>query len=190
VRLYIDRAGVLWVGTENGLNAFDPKTESFRVYAPPAKPSTLRWISEDSGGGLWLSTGWNGVYRFDPVTAKFTVYRHSNAPGALSSDAANAVCVDRSEIVWVGTQSGLNRLDPATGTATLYNPGQSTISIESILRTRAAICGWARTMAWSGSIRGRRLSGITTHPMGWPLMSFFSAAWKSPGVMYSDPTAA
>ena len=186
VSLYIDRADVLWVGTENGLNAFDPKTESFRVYAPPAKPSTFRWISQDSGGGLWLSTGWNGVYRFDPVTAKFTVYRHSNAPGALSSDAANAVCVDRSGIVWVGTQSGLNRLDPATGTATLYNPGQSSISIDSILED-------ARGSLWLGTEDGLvrfdprakafrhfyTSDGLAANELG------FSAAWKSPqGVMY------
>ena len=123
VSLYIDRAGVLWAGTDDGLNAFDPKTESFRVYPPPVKPSTFRWISEDSRGGLWLSSGWNGVYRFDPASGKFTVYRHSDAPGTLSSDAVNAVCVDHSGIVWVGTQAGLNRLDPATGMATVYNPG-------------------------------------------------------------------
>ena len=30
-----DRAGVLWAGTENGLNAFDARTERFQSYRVP-----------------------------------------------------------------------------------------------------------------------------------------------------------
>ena len=121
--LHFDRAGVLWAGTDDGLDAFDPKTQTFHVYRPPVKPSSYRWIAEDSRGGLWLSSGWSGVHRFDPASGKFTVYRHSDAPGSLSSDAVNSVCVDHSGIVWVGTQTGLNRLDPATGMVTCLQSG-------------------------------------------------------------------
>jgi len=184
--LHFDRAGVLWAGTDDGLNAFNPKTESFRVYPPPVKPSAYRWISEDSRGGLWLSTGWSGVHRFDPASGKFTVYRHSNAPGTLSSDAVNAVCVAQSGIVWVGTQAGLNGLDPATGMVTGYNPGQSTISIDSILED-------SRGDLWLGTENGLvrfdprtktfrhyyTSDGLAANELG------FSAAWKSPqGEMY------
>ena len=163
-----------------------PEDESFRVYPPPVKPSAYRWISEDSHGGLWLSSGWSGVHRFDRASGKFTVYRHSEAPGTLSSDATNAVCVAQSGIVWVGTQAGLNRLDPATGMITVYNPGQSTISIESILED-------SRGDLWLGTENGLvrfdpraktfrhyyTSDGLAANELG------FSAAWKSPlGEMY------
>jgi ligand-binding sensor domain-containing protein/signal transduction histidine kinase len=184
--LHFDHAGVLWAGTDDGLDAFDPKTQTFHVYPPPVKPSAYRWIAEDSHGGLWLSTGWSGVHRFDPASAKFTVYRHSDAQGSLSSDAVNAVCVDHSGIVWVGTQAGLNRLDPATGMATVYNPGPSTISVDSILED-------SKGNLWLGTENGLvqfdpraktfrhyyTSDGLAANELG------FSAAWKSPqGEMY------
>ena len=56
--LLIDRNGTLWAGTDDGLNAFDPQTEEFRVYAPPVKPSTYRTIVQDSKGYLWISSAW------------------------------------------------------------------------------------------------------------------------------------
>jgi signal transduction histidine kinase/ligand-binding sensor domain-containing protein len=145
--LHFDRSGTLWVGTTDGLNAFDPKTGSLRVYPPPVKPSSFRWISEDPRGSLWLSTGWNGVVRFDPQSGKFTVYRHSEAGGSLSSDAVNAVYADVSGTVWVGTQAGLNRLDPATGVFTAYDPSESGISIGSILED-------SRGNLWLGTADG------------------------------------
>ena len=184
--LHFDRAGVLWAGTDDGLNAFDPKTQSFHVYRPPVKPSRYRWISEDSRGALWLSSGWSGVHRFDPASRKFTVYRHSDAPGTLSSDAVNAVCVAQSGVVWIGTQAGLNGLDPATGMAKVYNPGHSTISIDSILED-------SRGDLWLGTENGLvrfdpraktfrhyyTSDGLAANELG------FSAAWKSPrGEMY------
>ena len=184
--LHVDRAGVLWAGTDDGLNAFDPETKSFHVYQPPVKPSRYRWISEDSRGGLWLSSAWSGVHRFDPASGKFTVYRHSNAPGTLNSDAVNAVCVAQSGIIWVGTQTGLNELDPSTGIFTVYNPGPSTISVDSILED-------SRGDLWLGTEDGLvrydpraktfryyyTSDGLAANELG------FSAAWKSPrGEMY------
>ena len=47
--LLVDHAGRLWVGTENGLNAFDPKTERFRVYSAPGIGTTAR---ARPGGGF------------------------------------------------------------------------------------------------------------------------------------------
>jgi ligand-binding sensor domain-containing protein/signal transduction histidine kinase len=121
--LLVDSKGKLWAGTMNGLNAFDPSTQRFRVYrASAAGPNQYRAIAEDSQGALWLGTLSSGLHHLEPTTGQFTIYRHQpGVAGSLSSDLVNAICVDRSGIVWVGTQSGLNRFDPATRTFTVYS---------------------------------------------------------------------
>ena len=120
--LRIDHSGQLWVGTEDGLNAFDPRTERFHVYkASGVTPNRERGIAEDASGSLWLATWYSGVQRFDPRTGRFTVYRSSESPGSLSNDAVAAILVDRSGIVWAGTENGLNRFDPAAGTFKTYD---------------------------------------------------------------------
>jgi len=145
--LLIDHNGTLWAGTDDGLNAFDPQTEEFRVYAPPAKPSTYRSIVEDSKGYLWLSSAWTGVHRFDPATGKFTVYQHSDKPGSLDSDNVNAVSVDHSGMLWLGTQDGLSGLNPASGVFTTYDLGPPNSPVNGILED-------ARGNLWLGTNSG------------------------------------
>jgi ligand-binding sensor domain-containing protein len=62
--LFIDRAGIIWVGTwGGGLNRFDPRTEQSTTYLPdPANPNSLGYdrvqtIFEDRAGYLWIGTG-------------------------------------------------------------------------------------------------------------------------------------
>jgi ligand-binding sensor domain-containing protein len=71
--LFFDRVGVLWVGTQHGLNRFDTQTETFTVYGElEGLPShTIRGILEDSQGNLWVSTG-NGLAKFNPQTISVT----------------------------------------------------------------------------------------------------------------------
>ena len=131
--LLIDRNGTLWAGTDDGLDAFDPQTEEFRVHTPPVKPSTYRTIVQDSKGYLWISSAWTGVHRFDPATGKFTAYQHSDKPGSLNNDNVNAVCVDHSGMVWLGTEDGLSGLDPASGVFKTYDIEPSNSAVNGIL---------------------------------------------------------
>jgi len=120
--LFFDRKGRLWAGTENGLNAFDARTERFQSYRVPELGNNReRAIAQDFQGALWLATLYTGVHRFDPETGRFTVYRHSAAAGSLSNDAASSICVDHNGTVWAGTANGLNRFDAATGKFIAYN---------------------------------------------------------------------
>ncbi len=58
--------GVLWLGTNGGLNCFDPKSGTFSVYTEEQGLSNnvVYGILTDEAGHLWLSTG-NGLSRFD-----------------------------------------------------------------------------------------------------------------------------
>ena len=119
--LLVDHSGVLWVGTMDGLDAFDPGTERFRVYrASGAGLNQYMVITEDAHGSLWLGTHSAGLQRFDPATGLFSSYQNRPGTGSLSNDQVNAICIDRSGIIWIGTQSGLNRFDPVAQTFTVY----------------------------------------------------------------------
>ena len=120
--LFIDRNGGLWAGTDDGLSAFEPQTDRFRVYrASGDSRSRYCAIAEDTEEALWLGTVDDGVHRLDPGTGKFTIYRHTpETAGSLSNNSVNAICVSRAGVIWVATQTGLDRFEPASRTFTAY----------------------------------------------------------------------
>ncbi len=56
--LFRDHQGQIWVGTENGLNVFDPKTRTFRVFLTKdgLPDNIIQSIEEDKSGNIWIST--------------------------------------------------------------------------------------------------------------------------------------
>jgi streptogramin lyase len=82
--LYSDHAGTLWIGTQNGLNRFDPKTQSFTTFDErdglPA--ASIDGILENHTGDLWLSSN-RGLSKFDSLRKTFTNY---TAADGLSGD--------------------------------------------------------------------------------------------------------
>ena len=89
-----DHEGLLWVGTGEGLNAYDPKTGHFKRYQhDPSNPQSLsgnsvRSILEDREGVLWVGTEAGGLDRFDREKGTFTVYQHdpSNPQSLAQND--------------------------------------------------------------------------------------------------------
>jgi ligand-binding sensor domain-containing protein/signal transduction histidine kinase len=118
-RTFEDHAGNLWVGTGDGLDLLDREKHSFQVYKPELdvrhRQIYIR-IAEDKKGTLWLGTDQSGLQHFDPETHHFTVYKSDpNDPNSLRDDSVGAVYVASSHQIWIGTENGLNRLDPETG---------------------------------------------------------------------------
>ncbi len=134
--LHIDRQGTLWAGTEDGLDAFDERSQSFRVYsAGRPEGNRYRSIADDPVGGLWLGTLSSGLQHFDPATGQFKFYLNSPKPGSLSNNSVNSVNVDRAGRLWVATTTGLNLLDPKTQTFRVYdeNDGLPNSNVNTIL---------------------------------------------------------
>ncbi|HTX99355.1 MAG TPA: two-component regulator propeller domain-containing protein [Bacteroidota bacterium] len=105
-----DHTGAIWVGTHEGLDKFDPTTESFVHFRhDESNKATLSdswvWpIMEDRTGTLWVGTFRGGLNRYDRSTGTFTHYRRSNTdPKALSDDRILSLYQDRSGMIWVGT---------------------------------------------------------------------------------------
>jgi ligand-binding sensor domain-containing protein len=127
-----DRRGRLWLGTqEHGLFRFDPEKKQFeRFLWDDAGDYSLagqqvRVLLEDRQGNIWIGTGepFNpaitgaGLFCLNPETGAVKNYRHDPGnPNSLSDDRVSALHEDHRGFLWIGTcQSGLHRLDPASG---------------------------------------------------------------------------
>ena len=120
--LVVDHTGTLWAGAAESLCSFDAATDSFHAYKlTNVHPTEIDVIAEDTSGKLWVGSRQGGLYCFDPRTGKSTVFRHSDKPGSLSNDGVTSILLDRAGTLWAGTLNGLDRLDPKTGSFTVYS---------------------------------------------------------------------
>jgi signal transduction histidine kinase/ligand-binding sensor domain-containing protein len=138
-KTFEDHAGNLWVGTGDGLDLLDKDKQSFHVYRPDLdsriKQIYVR-IAEDKKGTLWLGTSQSGLHHFDPVTHRFTVYKSDPSdPSGLRDDGVGAIYIASPHLIWIGTENGLNRLDPVAGKFAAYDArnGLSGNAIDCIL---------------------------------------------------------
>jgi signal transduction histidine kinase/ligand-binding sensor domain-containing protein len=122
IRIFVDRAGRIWLATGNGLDRLDPSTGQFAIYKRDMQSRTESYfdIDEDRNGGLWLG-GTSGLQHFDPTTGKFVGYEHRiDDPHSLSDNRVTSVHADHEGTVWAATESGLDKLNPESGSFTSY----------------------------------------------------------------------
>ena len=108
--LIFDPYGLMWVGTDQGVRAFDGYR--FRIYrsdaySPGILPNNyVRSLSADQEDRLWIGTR-DGLVRYDRRRGVFKTYH-------LKSDHArliNALFTTSDGTVWVGTNAGAARYD-------------------------------------------------------------------------------
>src|SRR5258706_4043265 len=85
-----DRDGVLWVGTQDGLNRFDG--QEFKVFRnDPSDPETLpdnsvTALAGAADGVLWVGTQAGGLARYRPLLERFE--RYPDKPGSAPAAPA------------------------------------------------------------------------------------------------------
>ncbi|HSP88421.1 MAG TPA: two-component regulator propeller domain-containing protein, partial [Ignavibacteriaceae bacterium] len=125
-----DKSGILWVGTVNGLNHFDKKTNQFTHYFHNESDQTslsgnnIQNIIEDDSGLLWVNSYNSGINKSIKISPdKF--YRFQNRPEdatSLSNNNVLSITEGKDFRVWVGTNYGLNYYNPETGeTGRVFN---------------------------------------------------------------------
>lgn len=112
--IFQDSAGMMWFGTENGLNSYDGY--DFNVYLDKNLP-TAQWITaiaEDRAGNLWLGTNSSGILKFNKYSGTFEHHlHHPEDPDTLCSNEVTAIYASShqgTEYLWVGTRQGLSRM--------------------------------------------------------------------------------
>ena len=144
VAILQDRRGFMWFATRDGLNRYDGN--AFVVYKNnPNDPGSLssnflQDLMQDDHGYLWIATN-TGVNKFDPETERCTRYVHDpNNPNSIGGASVKSIAQDSRGFLWFGTEdSGLDRLDPTTGTFTHYrndSDGQFVGRISQVIEDR------------------------------------------------------
>jgi ligand-binding sensor domain-containing protein/serine phosphatase RsbU (regulator of sigma subunit) len=145
-----DKDETLWLGTDNGINHFDPDSEKFNRYfynegfdENYKDIGRIQSILKDKSGSLWLGSAEKFVHKFDPSNKLFRSYKHD--PDELSSISPAwifGIAEDSKGNVWIGGlndnfASGLSKFSTTTNTFTRIqgknniNPGMSTIYKDS-----------------------------------------------------------
>ncbi|WP_339733473.1 two-component regulator propeller domain-containing protein [uncultured Gimesia sp.] len=116
--IFEDSQHRLWIGTQEGLDRFNPQTRDLTHFQFEANnPQTLGGpvvtsVHEDREGAFWI-TSFNGdasLSRLDPDQGTFT--RFGPTPGGLSQRGARTVFEDASGIFWIVSLDGLVKFDP------------------------------------------------------------------------------
>ncbi len=126
-----DSRGLMWFGTENGLNSYNGY--EFEVFKrergnPEALGSDYIYdVAEDDNGTLWVASNGGGLARMDRERRTFASYRH--APADSSSIASNVIrklLVGPNGDIWLGTLgAGVDRFDPRKGVSVNYRFGST-----------------------------------------------------------------
>ena len=112
----------LWLATHHGLYHIDPGTNKILNYLPEngnnIKPLTddINIISKSRGGYLWLGTYGQGLKLLNLKSGSVIKYEHNPADSnSISNNNITSITTDRDENLWVGTYSGLSRLNKQNG---------------------------------------------------------------------------
>jgi signal transduction histidine kinase/CheY-like chemotaxis protein/ligand-binding sensor domain-containing protein len=120
---YAEDPDTLWIGTDRGLNRVERTTDQVTQVDRPAFTRGVSAIAKDRSGHLWFGTNGNGLVRFDPGAGRTTTFAHdASDPRSLNHNRVTALRVDRGGSLWVATDFGLSRWEPATEDFSTFRP--------------------------------------------------------------------
>ncbi len=135
--IHEDSSEMLWLGTYGGgISILDKKRRKFRKFShPDDKNESLQKASIYSiieiPGNKMCFTSLGGIYIFDKSSNQLRRYTSTNS--TLSNNTVKSACLDQNGILWLGTNRGLNRLDPETEEIRVFvhSPGDSSSLIHN-----------------------------------------------------------
>lgn len=119
--MFKDSKNRIWVSTDSGIEIFDKNAGKFKsafnvLNDTLAKQiESARVIYEDKNGIFWFGTSYNGIFEYNERQSKIIQYKHDPKNiNSISSNWIYSISEDSIGNLWVGTASGLNRINKET----------------------------------------------------------------------------
>jgi ligand-binding sensor domain-containing protein/serine phosphatase RsbU (regulator of sigma subunit) len=128
VSIMQDSRGLMWFGTDDGLNMYDGyrfRPFHHRRDDPHSLSHDRAWrVLEDRHGVIWVGTMGGGLNRFNRKDGTFTHYKaEPDKPGGLKGNTIWFIYEDSGGRFWVGTSyNGLHLFDREKETFTVFQP--------------------------------------------------------------------
>ena len=118
-----DSRGVIWIGTDAGLNRMETAPDGRivsleRVTLPWLRDAKILAITEDREGDLWFNSS-QGLYRYQPASGH--VRRYIWDDGLQSNTWTEGAAVSDNGWIFVGGINGVNYFNPARFRENLYS---------------------------------------------------------------------
>ena len=110
--IFEDSKHTIWIGTNNGLNRYNEKTNDFTVYRKSSSMESdyICSIIEDNNHELWISTN-NGIVKFNTATNAMT--RYDVDIGLQNAEfTPHSVLKSSNGLLYFGGVDGFNIIDP------------------------------------------------------------------------------
>jgi len=104
-----DDENKMWICTENGLNLYDSKTNSFKIYNFP--DNSIGAFCKDRDGNLWVGSTTAGLYYCKP---NGQIIKTFNITNGLPHNRIHAIIEDNHGNLWISTSGGISRFDRNT----------------------------------------------------------------------------
>lgn len=115
--IYRDKQKRYWLGTNNGLYAYNPLTGRSELQFT-FDCEKINEITTDDAGNVYASVFSKGFCVYNPSTGELKHHSMMNGPeeqGGLFNDWILCMTTDYSGLIWLGTSTGLCCYDPKTG---------------------------------------------------------------------------
>ena len=164
--VYKDKEGLLWVGTNDGLNLLDGS--SIKIFrhidgdSNSVSANGISALSEDGAGNIYIGNGY-GLCHYDKKKKIFTTVGLPFSAYGNSSGVAAFVC-DAENILWLATEGGLLSYSISTGKATtFYNNSKEEGSTPTYSNRLRCMIEGSDGKLWIGSADGLWTFDKSTH---------------------------
>ena len=179
-----DRFGVMWFGTEDGLNKFDGTNITIYRNKPGNRTSLqaneILSLHEDKAGNLWIGTSGGSLSMFDRKNDAFINFPARPSKNAIRNNVITSICSDYTGRIWVAHYEGVNILDPVSKRI-VDVPGQSAGLGTAFLKTTTCLFEDSRQQMWIGTQEGLYQYNPTTQAL-----TLFSHPDQNPSIQSRD----
>ena len=159
-QLTIDHKGKLWLASRNNqiqVYKIDPLNPSkylqleneFHKDLPVMNP---RCIAVDKQNHVWIGSRYNGLYQFKYDGSSLKLINQYTTKEGLTDNFIYTLSCGINNTIWIGTQTGLDKIFLKNGKYFIANPGKNNTIFQSVFKIRTNKDGTTWAMHNDGSL--------------------------------------